>query len=150
METKWIDLGLPSGNLWSESNSSEYFSFKESLKLFPTNLPTEDDFLELCNFCKLIWKGNGYQIIGSNNNSIFLPLTGYKSIISPEEKTDNSIYDLEGYGYYWVSNPDTLTINNKYFYLREGTMAFGSCDKRYRHKIRFVKHSRDSILNQIF
>lgn len=46
----WIDLGLPSGTLWS----SEYMgsmSFEDALKRYPSMIPSPEQFEELVNLC---------------------------------------------------------------------------------------------------
>lgn len=40
-------------------------------------MPTKLEFEELKNKCRWIWKGNGYEVIASNGNSIFLPAGGW-------------------------------------------------------------------------
>ena len=50
-EPVWIDLGLPSGTLWS----SEYMgsmSFEEAQRVFPQMIPNIEQFQELASVCK--------------------------------------------------------------------------------------------------
>ena len=62
------------------------------------HVPTKDQFTELLNECTWTWTTrnniNGYTVTGSNNNSIFLPIT-------------NVIWETEGQdedgGYYWTN-----------------------------------------------
>lgn len=84
----YIDLGLPSGNLWCDCNygtnypteSGKYFTFEE-VEGFMGNkeelIPTKDDFQELLDYCKWERVIKGYKITGPNGNSIFLPAAGW-------------------------------------------------------------------------
>ena len=62
-------------------------------------MPTEIQFKELISECRWIWKKinghNGYEIIGKNGNTIFLPASGWSQ--SDEVEYRNQ------YGYYWTS-----------------------------------------------
>ncbi len=65
-------------------------------------MPTMTEFYELYTKCTWTWcqyNGvNGYKVIGSNGNSIFLPAAGYRCGTSP---------DLSGrYGGYWSATVD--------------------------------------------
>lgn len=97
-----IDLGLPSGVIWSScnlgatANSEIGHTFKifglennKSISLLPEsdnvsrflgkdwNTPSLEDFEELINLCTWTWYENpllqGYMITGPNGNTIFLP-----------------------------------------------------------------------------
>ena len=65
-------------------------------------LPTEAEFKELIDNCKWEWTiregKKGYNVIGSNGNSIFLPAAGYRYGSSLDETGE--------YGYYWNSIPN--------------------------------------------
>lgn len=95
VESSYIDLGLPSGTLWKDRNESagvdgaknngfcslynsyscRFFNYDEA-KQFGTNLPTIDQFEELRKSCIWTWNGGGYEVVGPNGNSIFLPAAG--------------------------------------------------------------------------
>ena len=68
-------------------------------------MPTKAEIEELVNNCTLIWVEQGtfigimigYTVIGPNGNSIFLPVTGYR--------TSTSISQLDVGGFYWTSTP---------------------------------------------
>ena len=84
--TKFVDLGLPSGTLWAadyetESGKILYASHKDVAEF---SLPTEEQVKEL--FDKCIWKlYNGirdkycYLCIGPNENYITFDFSGYKN-----------------------------------------------------------------------
>lgn len=63
-------------------------------------LPTQGDILELTSKCTFCWtekKGiKGYKVVGPNNNSIFLPVTGYRQ--------GRTTFYQKSVGYYWLSD----------------------------------------------
>lgn len=80
-------------------------------------IPTKIDFDELLANCQLEWTNqaghNGYNVIGPNGNSIFLPAAGYRSGISLNNLDEDS-------GYYWSSLPNgTENAFNLFFYVDE-------------------------------
>lgn len=97
----YVDLGLPSGKLWATENvngDEDHFAFDEAVKTFGKNLPSKEDWKELFDNCSYKWnkKKKGFDITGSNGNSIFLPAAGYRSGVS--------VYYVGSYGYYWSSS----------------------------------------------
>ena len=114
---KYVDLALPSGTLWAESNIGakspeefgEYFCFFD---LFyednPTwngtgATPTLENWEELIAHCSGEWTSlngvNGYRFTGSNGNSIFLPAAGCgDTLYSP---------GCQNKGCYWSSTENT-------------------------------------------
>lgn len=76
-DTKFVDLGLPSGTLWSkeyEQNDKEVI-FLPYLEASTLNIPTEEQFSELLSLCK--WEFTyidnlsiKYDCIGLNGNII--------------------------------------------------------------------------------
>lgn len=74
--TEYVDLGLPSGTLWSsdylkEDGKNVYLPYCQAIKY---NIPTEEQFNELKNRCMIKGHYSGnvgyYTIIGPNGNSI--------------------------------------------------------------------------------
>ena len=66
-------------------------------------MPTQYEFLELHDKCSWVWTDSynetgvkGYVVTGPNNNSIFLPVTGYRS--------NYQYYSADTYGCYWTSS----------------------------------------------
>ena len=97
----WVDLGLPSGTLWKDSNEGDgktYYTYDEAVSKFGNNLPTKAQFEELKNKCTWKWTGRGYTVKGPNGNSIKIPVTGYRS------GHDNKEYNSNKNGYYWSSS----------------------------------------------
>lgn len=76
--TEFIDLGLPSGILWTNENEDANYTYDEAVEQFGDNLPTIVDFAELVHYCKWAYDPirKGMVITGPNNNSIFLPAKG--------------------------------------------------------------------------
>lgn len=92
---EYVNLGLPSGTLWKTFNEDGYYKFDEAVEKFGDLLPTKEQWEELKDECKWVWKDNGYDVIGPNGNLIFLPAAGYY---------DGKYAYGEGmYGYYWSS-----------------------------------------------
>ena len=98
---KYVDLGLPSGTCWRNSNEggdNALYTYNEAVSRFGNKLPTKQQLEELKNKCTWTWTGSGYKVIGPNGNSIYLPAAGYRY---------NGDVNLVGTdGYYWSSTPD--------------------------------------------
>lgn len=62
-------------------------------------MPTVEECMELIVQCTWEWTKhngvNGYNVMGPNGNSIFLPAAGYRC--------GSSLHDTGEYGYYWSS-----------------------------------------------
>ena len=64
-------------------------------------MPSRAEFQELCNKCDWTWKSNyngasGYLVKGPNNQTIFLPASGFRK--------DGDLKGHGSYGYYWSSS----------------------------------------------
>ena len=97
-----VDLGLPSGTLWKNSNEGgDYtrYTYDEAVRKFGNKLPTKDQFVELKNECEWTWTGNGYKVTGPNGNSIILSAAGIRYC-------DGGVGRVGSYGAYWSSTPD--------------------------------------------
>ncbi len=66
----------------------------------PWRLPTIDEIQELIDKCTWTWTTmsgkNGYEVVGPNGNSIFLPAAGYRY--------GTSLFDAGTDGFYWSSS----------------------------------------------
>lgn len=79
-ETKYVDLGLPSGTKWAVENEEREYTFYEAISVFPRQIPTLEQFSELFEECKYTVKKDGILLIGKNNNTIFLPKGDYNFV----------------------------------------------------------------------
>lgn len=85
MEKEFIDLGLPSGNLWATENEVAengqplYATFDGAVAQFGKNLPTQDDWQELLDNVPHLWdkKRDGLLFVARNGKELFLPAMGY-------------------------------------------------------------------------
>lgn len=94
----YIDLGLPSGTKWKNSNAKGFYTYDEAVSQFGKRLPTKEQWQELKGECQWTWTRNGYKVVGPNGNSIVLPAAGYRSC-------DGSVNGVGSYGSYWSSTP---------------------------------------------
>lgn len=107
-KTEYVDLGLPSGTLWSndfvrDGAEIDYMSFLKAKEL---NIPTESQWEELKRHCIFKIRKNGRyntsygECIGPNNNSIPFCLTEYKQSGDDLNPTPvfNSIFWLNNIG----------------------------------------------------
>ena len=94
----YVDLGLPSGLLWKETNENGVFTYKEAENQFGTKLPSKDEWEELKNQCQWSWTGTGYLVVGPNGDSIHLPAAGWYNYYG--EKGTGTGPE----GYYWAFN----------------------------------------------
>lgn len=97
----YVDLGLPSGNLWKNSNEggdNARYTYNEAVSRFGNKLPTKQQLEELKNKCTWTWTGSGYKVIGPNGNSIYLPAAGYRF-------EDGEVCGVGTYVFYWSSTP---------------------------------------------
>ena len=78
---QWVDLGLPSGLKWATHNMYSYAA-QYSWGYWDEwgggwRIPTDEEFQELIDECSWHWTTRdgyeGYEIVGNNDNSIFLP-----------------------------------------------------------------------------
>lgn len=96
---EYIDLGLPSGNLWAAENEEGYYTFDEAVAKFGDCLPTKDDFEELLEHCWKRWDNErkGLEFMGDNGAKIFLPASGFRN--------GSDVGNMQGNGYYWSATP---------------------------------------------
>jgi hypothetical protein len=98
----YVDLGLPSGTMWKKQNEEGgFYTYDEAIYKFKNDLPTNGQYEELRNKCTWTWMGNGYKVVGSNGNSIFLPAEGWRNC--------NGRAFVGSNGSYWSSTPSSLT-----------------------------------------
>lgn len=94
----YVDLGLPSGTLWKAQNEPcGLVTHDKAMSLYGNNMPSLEQLAELINSCVWEWTGEGYNVTGQNNQTIFIPTKGKKE------------------GLYWSStsvDEDTLVFSN--------------------------------------
>ena len=86
----YIDLGLASGTLWSNSNegNGNFYTYNEALSLFGCGIPTKKQYEELIDDCDWYWTGYGCYAVGPNGNVLYFPAKG--------AMVDKKIYEGEG------------------------------------------------------
>lgn len=94
----YIDLGLPSGTLWCNTNEEGFYEFDEAVEKYSDSLPTYEQWEELIKECRWEWIGNRYKVTGPNGNSIVLPAAGSHNYYG-------NVYGIGDDGYYWSSTP---------------------------------------------
>ena len=93
-------------------------------------MPTKEEWQELLDNCTWTWvegynggENNGYQVTGSNGNSIFLPAAGYRS--------RDDLYYAGDRGYYWSSSLGTDYPDDAWYVLFYSDNVLRSIDGRY-------------------
>ena len=109
---EYVDLALPSGLKWATCNSGagspeeygnylDFFEAEDATWGGSWRCPTKSEWEELKSNCAWTWTTkdgvNGYEVVGSNGNSIFLPAAGYRS--------GSSLHYVGSGGLYWSSTP---------------------------------------------
>ena len=128
----YVDLGLPSGTLWKSTNEDcGLINYDQALSSYTNKIPTKEQWEELKNSCTWKYNGNGFVIIGPNNNSIFLSASG-------RQGCSGNIYDVNVIGSYWSSSSYD---KERIWYVAFGSSGAsmyisGHCDGR---SIRLVK-----------
>lgn len=96
----YVDLGLPSGTLWSTRNEEGgFYTYEQALTKFGNSLPTREQMEELKTSCTWTWTGKGYKVVGPNGKFIVLPAAGFQQC-----EDYGSDVDTKDTGSYWTSN----------------------------------------------
>lgn len=117
--TEYVDLGLPSGTLWSadfeiDGEDVIYHPYEDAEKY---GIPTKEQFNELLESCKWEFKyissnAREYTCIGPNGNHIVFSSRGYKLAGTKREI---------GKIFFWVkSTSEDLTREAVYLYYHSG------------------------------
>lgn len=77
-ETKYIDLGLSGGTKWAVENEGREYTFYEAYDLYPTQLPTEEQFEELLKECHCTFNKKRVCFTGPNGQKLYFPMGYYQ------------------------------------------------------------------------
>lgn len=135
----YVNLGLPSGTLWKEQNETneevagyDYWTYDAAMALFGNQLPTKEQYDELRNNCQWTKIEGGYEVKGTNGNTIVFPAAG----------GGNLNHEVEGVGTlgrYWTSSPSGSADAWYFaFFLDNENILVGSGDRRYGDAVRLV------------
>ena len=140
-KTVYVDLGLPSGTLWStdyekEGDEVKYLRFSESLNY---DIPTEKQWEELCENCR--WErtliGDTYRIdcIGPKN----------KISLFPKGKIENELVVRPDRGFFWlIDNGESLEKASAYMGYHNGVIRKSTTNYiGYKLPIRLVKTKKE-------
>ena len=99
-QTRYVDLGLSSGTLWSSSYERIgaerlYLPYDKAKEM---SIPTEDQWKELRRECRWSVDSDKIYCIGPNGNSIHFEKTGYISINKNKEIVD--------WSFFWIKNEE--------------------------------------------
>lgn len=116
----YIDLGLPSGTKWKNSNETSLYTMPHAEYVYGSALPSKEQWDELVEYCDWEWKNvgeykGGAQVTGPNGNTIFLPAAGYSNFYS-----NNEAYKYSGADAGWVIGEyctSTVSPAGKEYYL---------------------------------
>ena len=129
---QYVDLGLPSGNLWKTVNEDGYYDFPTANATFQDALPCYGDWKELTEKCKWEWTGDGYNIIGPNGNRMYLPAAGGQAC-------NGDWYDPGLIGNYWTSSHGENGFGWQFTMLADNDMSVG-LDFTYNHSsVRLIR-----------
>ncbi len=105
---EYVSLGLPSGTLWKAQNEPcGMINYEQAMAQYGNSLPTVDQITELVNMCVWTWTGNGYNVTGPNNETIFFPAEGLGYMLGKKAK----ILSIGECGFYFSSTPyDTSNL----------------------------------------
>lgn len=149
-QTKYVDLGLPSGTLWSDDYERTeegimYLPYEEAEKM---GIPTEEQWNELLEHCRFYGDYSssgltfyGLIFIGPNGNSIKFRSKGYMK--------DKTITGNINYGggkvYFWISDKEVNDAHEKKVILADGgtkrtsNIEVSNFFSGYKTPIRLVK-----------
>lgn len=128
----YVDLGLPSGTKWKTTNESGFYTYDEAISKYGGYLPSEAQFKELKNYCEWTWSGRGYNVVGPNGNSIYLPASGV-------HVCNGDLSNVGSRGYYWYSTPSPSPTYAEGFESCSSVTYISHHDKCNKQSVRLVK-----------
>lgn len=92
----YVDLGLPSGTLWSIDTEAREYDYSAAVVAFGDALPRPQDLTELCVECDWLWDAdrNGYRVRG-NGGEIFVGCGWFLSGYSARDGRSYAMYVSE-------------------------------------------------------
>ena len=103
-ETEYVDLGLSSGTLWAsdyERHDEKAYLYVPYGKAESYNIPTQEQWEELCDACEWDFKIDGYydlvevRCVGPNGNVLVFNHTGKKNYNELQEEWE---------AYFWLQD----------------------------------------------
>jgi hypothetical protein len=99
-------------------------------------MPTDDEIKELLDNCTWTWTTqdgiNGYEVKGTNGNSIFLPAIGYRH--------GSELHDAGSLGGYWSSSLGTASSGTaRCLFFRSGGHDWFNYGRSYGFTVRPVR-----------
>lgn len=130
--TLYVDLGLPSGTLWKETNEDcGLITFDQAYNFYGKSIPSKEQWEELRDKCLWTWNGNGYIVIGRNGSHITLPASGDCDCM-------RNVSNLGLDGRYWTSTSNGSDGGWRLYFDKSG--IFISNGRRCRgQSVRLVK-----------
>ena len=136
--TEYVDLGLPSGTLWSVDYEREdgdilYMPYIKSVQF---SIPTEEQCKELFDCCKWTHTNGIVFCVGPNGNSISFAHSGYKEI------DYNSITHYSYISYFWIQDENDEESDKKSVSIHESSGVWKGVSKTfsgYKLPIRLVR-----------
>ena len=115
-EFTYVDLGLPSGRLWASENAEGYYTFDDAREKFGELVPKPEAFVELWKECQWLWdvKGRRMVVVGPNNNTIFLPASGFRHCACSD------LDYIGNEGRYWSCAPFTQGLARYLYFCSDG------------------------------
>lgn len=139
MAKEFIDLGLPSGNLWATENEVAengqplYATFDEAVAQYGENLPTKNDWQELIDNVPHLWdkKRDGLLFVARNGKELFLPAIGFQN-----GACVNAVQDEGRYG-----SATAEDANNAYYlyFYSDGVSAEFTLNHNFGLSVRLIK-----------
>lgn len=127
---EYIDLGLPSGNLWAVENEDGYYTFDEAVAKFRDDLPTKEDFDELIAHCWKRWNSErkGMEFMGDNGVKLFLPASFY----------NQGIHDVPNVSTYWSATAFNDRTAYNFSFSSNGIRNHNNCGKWRKQSIHLI------------
>lgn len=128
---EYVDLGLPSGTLWSSQTEEGLYTQEEAINTFGQDLPTVSELWELKENCEWRVEGCQYKITGPNGNYILLSANG--------KGESNSHYRAGNFGAYWSSSITNDSENGLGFYIDDEYFFMWYFEPNETMSVRLVK-----------